>query len=414
MEENNKWELVDKPPNMNVINSKWISTDKSGKECIKKARLIVRGFLQKECDEGVIFTSSLNGDHTVAAYKWKDYYLHIKCAFLNGVLDDPVYMKVPKGVDCTQTNIVCKLLKSLYGLRHLGFQRSKADPCLYFCKGTYILICVDDILVISDKDLDKIKNKLMNKNFEFLGLEIEFTPEGICQQKLLAKVLSKFNMIDCKTFSLPMEQNLRLVENKDSMYDYFPYKQLLRSVMYLMLSTRLNIIYFRIHDFTHWKCLKQILKYLKHTKYLKLCYKSVQCDHMIEAYVGASYASDLNRSVSDYTIKHLNNDVLRQSKKQNIVPISSSEAEYISLSFCVTECLLFTQLSGMLNALVLPIVVYEDNQSAIKIASTLEKKRSKYIDMRYNFLRELVKNNKIKLMYTQSDDQVGDMFTKAL
>ncbi|KAJ8873459.1 hypothetical protein PR048_024276 [Dryococelus australis] len=128
---------------------------------------------------------------------------------------------------------------------------------------------------------------------------------------------------------------------------------------------------------------------------------------MIEAYVDVYYACHLNRRiVSGYTIKLLNNYVLWKSK---------NEAEYISVSYCVRECLFLSQLlSEMLSALVFTIVVYEDNQSAIKISSTLETKRSKHIDVRHCFPRELVANNKIKLVYIKSDDQVGDMFTKVL
>lgn len=95
--------------------------------------------------------------------------------------------------------------------------------------------------------------------------------------------------------------------------------------------------------------------------------------------------------------------------------LSSAEAEYIALSSCTTECIFIKQLlESLLLKTVSPIVVYEDNQSAIKIASTLETKRSKHIDVRYHFIRNYIFDQTIELRYIKTSEQCADMLTKAL
>lgn len=95
--------------------------------------------------------------------------------------------------------------------------------------------------------------------------------------------------------------------------------------------------------------------------------------------------------------------------------MSSSEAEYIALSDCTSECIFVGQLlSELLNLNAFPLNVFEDNQSCIKMSNTLETKRTKHIDVKHHFVRECVSENKIKLFYVNTAEQVADIFTKSL
>lgn len=142
-----------------------------------------------------------------------------------------------------------------------------------------------------------------------------------------------------------------------------------------------------------------------------------QNNQIISAYVDADYANDINdrKSISGFGIKIFNNFVFWKSKKQATVSLSSSEAEYIALSHCTTECIFLGQLlSEILGQNTFPIMIYEDNQSSIKIANTLKTKRSKYIDVKHHFVRECINNNKIMISYVSTSEQIADIFTKSL
>ena len=121
------------------------------------------------------------------------------------------------------------------------------------------------------------------------------------------------------------------------------------------------------------------------------------------------------KSVSGFIIKMNDNIIDWKTKKQSIVALSNAESEYIALSSCLSDCLLFGQLcSEILNKNVFPIYVHEDNQACIKMASTLENRRTKHIDLRHYFVRDCVDQEKVVLKYISTNDQPADMLTKAL
>ncbi|KAJ8894867.1 hypothetical protein PR048_000174 [Dryococelus australis] len=160
--------------------------------------------------------------------------LDVKSAFLNGLLSEPVYMAVLEG--------------ALYGLREawkswnntlndvlsqLGFTRSKIDACLYYNGSAYILIDVDDVLVVYNEEVDvcKIVDELKknfrmqeiynDNNLTFLGIQIE----------RIDKILQRFCMSDCSSCSLPIEPGLSLGSLEPGKVCIVPYKELLGSLM---------------------------------------------------------------------------------------------------------------------------------------------------------------------------------------
>lgn len=114
-------------------------------------------------------------------------------------------------------------------------------------------------------------------------------------------------------------------------------------------------------------------------------------------------------------IKEFNCLIVWCSKKQSCVSLSSTEAEYISMSMAASEaCWLANLLQDFGYQNVCPINLFCDNQSAILNAKTESVKRLKHIDIRYHFVRDLIKNNKINVKYISTSEQPADMLTKPL
>lgn len=467
------WKIIKRPAGVKTIDSRWVFRQKENNgEVLKKARLVARGYQQSEYDSievyspvarllsvRVLLSLCIESDLFVSQ-------LDVKCAFLNGDLPEPVFMEIPDGVkvNCKpKSEYICKLVKSLYGLREapkcwyeklhfhlldLGFKRSQSDPCLYFNKNIYLLLHVDDIMLFSkcNQKLRIFKQKLMSQfdmhdlspkcqeNFSltFLGLVIEKSKNQLflSQKELIRKILNKFNMKECKISNIPIQPRLNLKINDVSnlQNSNLPYRELIGFLMYLMLGTRPDLSY-SIYFFSrfqncytqeHYTYLKNVLRYLKSTEDFGIKFeKSVtqESHNIISAFADADYANDQNdrKSISGFGIKIYNNFVFWKSKKQATVSLSSSEAEYISLSDCTTECLFVGQLlSEILDQNVFPVSIYEDNQSCIKMSNTLETKRSKHIDVKHHFVRQCVNDNKIKLFYVPTSDQIADIFTKPL
>jgi transposase InsO family protein len=190
---NNTWELVELPGDAKAIPLKWVfkvKKDDNGDIARFKARLVAKGYMQREgIDYEEVFAPV--GKYTtlrtlMALAAGQDLHLHlldIKTAFLNGDLEETVYVKQPTGFALGDDALVCKLNRALYGLHQAprawherlkkeldkhGFEVSAADAGLYtFTSKTdtaYILVYVDDILMAAKElaTIDRIKDILMN------------------------------------------------------------------------------------------------------------------------------------------------------------------------------------------------------------------------------------------------------------
>lgn len=235
LKKNNTWTVCKLPEGRNPIPCKWvfkIKYNEDGEIDKYKARLVAKGFLQKkhfDYEETFAPVAKLVTLRVILAVaNQQKYYIHqmdVKSAFLNGDLNEKVYMQLPEGFK--NGNLVCLLNRSLYGLRQaakmwnkkfndyvieLGFVRSYSDYCVYI-KMTpksivYLLLYVDD-LVLAGNNLDEIKHykRELSSKFEmkdlgdvkyFLGLKIEYDMEkGILQmsqRQYMKNVLKRFQM----------------------------------------------------------------------------------------------------------------------------------------------------------------------------------------------------------------------------
>ncbi|KAK4269228.1 hypothetical protein QN277_022414 [Acacia crassicarpa] len=168
---------------------------------------------------------------------------------------------------------------------------------------------------------------------------------------------------------------------------------------------------------THLEAAKRILRYVKGTIGYGLLYKKSN-SLTLSGFTDADWTGDANdrHSTSGYCFSTGSAVVSWCSKKQEIVALSSTEAEYVAATMAAQECVWLERLiEDMLQEVDYAVEIRCDNESAVKLASNpVFHARTKHIEVRYHFIREKVLNEEIKLTGVQTKAQVADIFTKAL
>ncbi|RVE41872.1 hypothetical protein evm_013480 [Chilo suppressalis] len=441
------WEEATLPKGKKAIDTKWVFRTKQGGK--KKARLVAKGFQTENrynFYSPVARLSTLRMMFCLAVQENLPIkQLDVPTAFLNGHLSEEVYIKPPKGVKINK-NKVLKLKRSLYGLKEApkcwnerfhnfiisqNFESSKYDFCLYTSSKTWILIWVDDIIVMGDYEpiIIKLRKEFNVKEMgdisEYLGMEIS-RKEGelaIKQEKLVKKVLSRFGMEGCKGALTPMEANINLEEEK---INDVPYRELIGCLTYISTTTRPDITfavsflskYLDKPTRSIWTAAKRVLRYLKSTSTKGLLYtQGVDDKNKLVAYSDADWASDKadRKRVSGCTIFYSGNLISWFTKKQNTVSLSSAEAEYIAGATTTAEII---YLQGILNTFKCKDVhtyLLIDSQSAIRMIECNENsKRTKHIDIKFHFVKDAFIQKKFRMSYVCTNDNVADIFTKPL
>lgn len=471
--QNATWELVDERPEMDVIDTKWIYKTKlhpDGTIERRKCRLVARGFQERlePHEDNYSSTLKMNSIRLVfalaAILHLIVHHLDIKTAFLYGKVNKDIYVRQPPGyLDANRPNAVCKLIKSLYGLRcspqiwlselrstlrTCGFEQCVADPCIMINRQTGVIVAcyVDDVLILarSVKCMSTVKRTLCAKYTvrdlglceRIVGINVKWTTEGILLHcdTYVQRMLETFNMTNCRRTDIPMNSGLQLdpidadfrTEAK-ILLDKLPYRALTGSLLYAVVTTRIDIAFAvsylcRFNDSystSHWQAAKQVLRYLSSTSDTGLFYPYGNSDSVpkLEIYSDADYArcNQTRRSVGG-TVVRLNGCVVGySSRRHKCVTRSTCEAEYVQLSDSVTDALWFSSLLGELGFPQHGIVVHEDNQSTIKLASTERiTERNKHIEVRHHHIREKVADGRIQLQYCSTQDMLADTLTKPL
>lgn len=271
----------------------------------------------------------------------------------------------------------------------------------------------------------KIKDLGQAKQILGVNVSIDREKEVITldQKHYIDLLLSKFNMSECRGVDTPMEKGLSLSKDENNCDSSLPYRQLIGGLMYLAVMTRPDISYSvsylsQFNNFfntSHWKTAKRVLKYLQKTK--NVCLKYKKGSGQLLGYVDADWGSDITdrRSYTGFCFTHSNSVISWESTKQKTVALSSTEAEYMALSEASKEAVhlrnLLSELTGSYNC----VLIYCDNQSCIRLShNPMFHKRTKHIDVRHHYVRDVVANKLIKLEYIQTNEMVADIFTKAL
>nr|GEW27761.1 retrovirus-related Pol polyprotein from transposon TNT 1-94 [Tanacetum cinerariifolium] len=380
----------------------------------------------------------------------------VKTAFLHGSLKEDVYVCQPRGfIDADHLSHVYKLKKALYGLKQAPrawydkllkfllqnhFLKGTIDPTLFIrCFQDDILVVqvyVDDIIFGSTHPryiqlfFDIMKScfemSMMGETTFFLGLQFNQSPYGIFinQSKYVLEILNKYGMESCDPVGTPMEIKDKLdLDQNGTPIDATKDRSMIGALMYLT-SSRPDIVhatclcarYQAKLTEKHLKGVKRIFRYLRGTVNTGLWY-SKDSNFELTGFSDADYAGckDTFKSTSGGAQFLGEKLVSWSSKKQDCTALSTVEAEYVSLSACCAQVLwMRTQLTDYgfhFNK----ILIYCDSKSAIAIScNPVQHSRTKYIAVRYHFIKEHVEKGTIELYFVKTDYQLTDIFTKDL
>ncbi|XP_055526933.1 uncharacterized protein LOC129719564 [Wyeomyia smithii] len=232
-------------------------------------------------------------------------------------------------------------------------------------------------------------------------------------------------MADCKPISVPMECRLRLQKGEDSQRTSKPYRELVGCLMYVTLTTRPDL--FAAVNYCsqfqscltdeHWAHLKRILRYVKGSLDIGLKFQADDEAPVLSVFCDADWANNVvdRRSVTGYILKVFGCTAVWGTKKQQSVSLSSNEAELVALCAAVCEGLWLKRLMKELGYEIDTIPYFEDNQSTIRIVREPKaRSRLKHIDVKYQFVCDLVQQGHIELQYVSTVQQEADIMTKGL
>ncbi|KAG7533199.1 Ribonuclease H-like superfamily [Arabidopsis thaliana x Arabidopsis arenosa] len=468
MEHNHTWEEGELPKGKRAVTSKWVFTIKyksNGDIERYKARLVARGFTQTYGVDYLDTFAPVAKLHTVRVVlslatnlEWELWQMDVKNAFLQGELEEEVYMKPPPGLeDHNAPGKVFKLKKAIYGLKQSprawyhklsttllerGFKKSEADNTLFTLPSkegiVVILVYVDDIIISGNDKVGIQETKTFLKSvFDikdlgelkyFLGIEVCRSKEGLflSQRKYTLDLLSQVGKLGAKPAKTPLEDDYKAnrkgeLDNKP-FEDVTQYRRLVGKLIYLTITRpdicfAVNVVsqHMQAPTLHHWNMVTRILKYLKGAPGQGIwmgCNKNTE----LVGYCDADYAGDTKdrRSTTGYCTFIGGNLVTWRSKKQKVVSLSSAEAEYRAMRKLITELM---WLKALLKDFGIdtpkPITMHCDNQAAIHIASnSVFHERTKHIEVDCHKVREQVQLGVILPCYTESEEQLADIFTK--
>lgn len=428
-----------------------------------KARLTVRGFAQiYGLDYVDVFAAvaqlksfrilmALSAIHGLRVTS-----VDISNAFLNGELKEVIYMEHPEGYPGTPGTLL-RLRKALYGLKQsprvfgerlqavladAGFVPNKADGCvLYHPKWVcFICIFVDDLSIHTSNETARaavlstltavFRVRDLGPIKRYLGIEVEVSEDFIFlhQRSYVESMVNRYGMTDCKPTPTPAtspavnKQQCPTTDEEKLAVAELPYRALVGSLWYAANGTRPDVVYATNvvsqygvnHGLPHWRAAKRVLRYLRGTVGRGIKYLRDSAVKVI-AYADSDWAGDIDtrRSRTGFVVTIAGGAVVWQSKAQKSVALSSCEAELYALCECVKELLWLTQFLAAMGIKFDVPILWVDNQGAIALAENpVNHQRSKHIDIRWFFVRDVIDQGLIEIRYIQSEDNLADINTK--
>ncbi|GJX62743.1 retrotransposon protein, putative, ty1-copia subclass [Tanacetum coccineum] len=436
MMDNMVWVLVNLPPSCKTVGSKWIfkkKTDMDGIVHTYKARLIAKGYTQlyevdyEETFSPVADIRAIRILISIAAfYDYEIWQMDVKTSFLNGYLDEDIYMVQPECfVDPNHPRKVCKLQRSIYGLKQASrswnkrfdeeikrfcFDQNLNDPCVY--------------------------QKASGSNVTFLILDRSKRLIGLGQNAYMDKILKRYKMDNSKRGHIPMQERLDLNKTQGAStpkevkrMQNVPYTSVVGSIMYAVRCTRPDVAF--AQNITsrfqqnpgesHWTAVKNILKYLRNTKDMFLVYGgNPEAELRVDCYCDAGFETDRDdtKSQTRYVFILNGGAVDWKSSKQSTTAMSATEAEYIAASEAAMEAVWirkFISGLGIVPTINEPIRMFCDNSAALHFANEPGvQKGARHYHRRYHYVRESIALGEIRFLKVHTDDNLADPFTKAL
>jgi hypothetical protein len=474
LEEAGTWTTVSRPPGKNIISSKWVFRIKrkaDGTIEKYKARLVARGFTPKY---GVDYFDTFSPVAQLASFRlilataackdWDIDTFDFNGAYLNGELsaEEDIYMQSPPGYD-TEGESVKHLQKSLYGLKQaghkwyntlcrtltdLGFCVNDADPGVFYARDnehtTILAVHVDDCLITgsSPSIISDYKQKLnacysltdLRPIHWLLGIKI-ICNRNMCiisllQTSYVSVILSKFSLSDAKPVATPITPGAVFVKTDTpsdataaARMNKVPYCEAIGSLMYAAVATRPDIT-FAISTLSqflenpgeiHWEAVKRVFCYLAGTKHHSLTYGNEH--HDLLGYTDADGASQEHRHAISRLVFLIDGAAVSwTSRKQEIIMLSTAEAEYIAATHAAKECIWLRHLiEPLFGTATTPTTLFCDNQAALRLATDNNYHTcTKHIDIRFHFIRQTISDNKIDIKYCPTEDMTTDILMKVL
>ncbi|GJV05824.1 putative ribonuclease H-like domain-containing protein [Tanacetum coccineum] len=360
---------------------------------------------------------------------------------------------------CGQYNLhseessVYKVVKALYGLHQAprawyatlstflekhGYKRGTIDKTLFIKRDKkdimLVQVYVDDIIFGStNKSWCAEFEALMKSRFQmssmgeltfFLGLQVKQNKGGIfiSQDKYVAEILKKFDLVNVKAAITPMETKLPLTKDEEAFdVDVHLYRSMIGSLMYLTAS-RPDIMYavcvcsrFQVTPKTsHLNAVKRIFKYLKGKPNLGLWYPR-ESPFDLEAFSDSDYGgSNLDRKSTTGGCQFLGQRLISwQCKKQTIVATSTTEAEYVAAANCCGQVLWVQNQLLDYGFNFMNTKIHIDNESTICIVKNpVYHSKTKHIEIRHHFIRDCYEKKLISVEKIHTDLNVADLLTK--
>jgi hypothetical protein len=465
---NETWTLINSFRDRRVLRDKWvykIKREEHEKILRHKTRWVIREFEQvEELNYTKTFVSMIKSMNYKIMYviivvnDWKIEQMNVKTTFLYDKILEDVYVVQLTNFE-QSINQVCKLNKALYDLKQssrvwfetlikflfsLSYVSLNVEFNVFMKDDIMIVIYVND-LIFTKLNLATIfwlKNAL-NERFEMSDLDLciyyldmmIFRNRNLKQLTLnqsvyVEQMLRNHEMWDCKSLITFMNVSCRLIKISDEYTAEkslrISYQSIVRSLMYIMLKTRSNIVYsismisryvFNLIQ-THWQAIKRIFRYLRKTHQMKLMFRKAL--KSLENYTNSNWTKDqdIKRSISKYVF-NVDSDVISWfSKRQLIVTLSICEIEYTKQILVAKEAIWLRNLMTQLTCDVeysQTMMIYENNQNAIALIKNSQfHARIKYIDIQIHFIREKVIEEFIDLAYVSIDQMITDDLTKSL
>jgi hypothetical protein len=457
------WEMVERPRGRKVIKNRWVFDVKTDGR--KKARLVAKGFSQVEgLDYDQVFSPVVRFETVrlllamAALENWHMTGVDVRNAYLYGKLDEEIFMEQPEGFKVPgEENKVLRLLRALYGLKQaglvwwralklsmekLGFSSLKSDAGIFIYQGqgsfVIAIVYVDDAIFMGpDRALAyEMKHRFMKvwetrdlgEVTEFLRMRI--TREGssihIDQTAYLQVVLQRCGMSAAKSTATPLPAGYvpQVSGTVASPELRSRFQTVIGSLLYLMLGTRPDIS-FAVTKLAqhaanpsedHLSKALYICRYLVGTSKYRLTYNG-ESGAGISACTDSDWASDdtNRRSQTGYFVKLAKGLISWTSRAQKTIALSSTEAEYMALSDCSRQVVWMHTLLGELGFHMAAIPICGDNQGSIFIASNpVTEKRTKHIDIRYHFVRDVIQKGLAEVFFIDGEDNPADLLTKNL
>jgi Reverse transcriptase (RNA-dependent DNA polymerase) len=475
---NGTWTLVERPKYAKTNKHKWIFTrkkDASGKYIKHKAQLVAKGYSQEagvDFDPDEIFSpvtrpTSVRIVLSLAAMlDYEVLQVDVKTAFLNGSLNEDIFMEQPEGtIEPGSENLVCKLNRSLYGLKQAsrcwnmtfddfvktaGFVNNESDPCVYLYtknkRWVSILIYVDDILIVGRSLADALWAKsMLTEKFKltdigeaefYLGVQISRDRKKreiyLSQSHYVEEKLKKFGLDKNRFSKTPMEDNLCFGNINQIAEGHFcngdEYRSMIGSLLYLVNWTRPDICnavivlsqFLKKPKQVHLSAAKRVFQYLSFTKNLRLVLGGTgfKISHLT-GFLDADWGNSLTdrKSISGYLFKLGPGLISWRAKRQKSNALSTTEAELMALVLATKEGIWIRRfLRDILQTDYIHMHMFEDNQGAIDLVNNpVHHDKSKHITNQCFWIRDIyTSNSHTHLDYCPTQLQQADIMTKPL